>query len=347
MLTTMDRLTIIPLPKFRTERINQKENREGLAMIIDKIEENGIEVMFSYFPAWEMFFSMHVLAQPDHHMGRRKWSHAVEEKNPRLTEEIRDLQDLTGGWTLLIDIPAWDTFRQMEIPELLVCLRRKNIYEWNEMILPFGRKMDIRERDRILDAAREYYQLVFEREEMLLRPYIRRILKEEREYCAGKGLWNWCRRIHPRLVVREDYLTYLKNREYTFRKKEIQRIYASVSTFVVPHLWLYKEGQALDIVKGIQVEQPEDGIPEDMVRIFKALANPTRLKVVKLLLKDVHTIQELSGYLSISEAGVFKHLKALDDAGLVKKKRRGAYVEYHFQTEIIDFIPYTFYEIMG
>ena len=29
-------------------------------MIIDKIEENGIEVMFSYFPAWEMFFSMHV-----------------------------------------------------------------------------------------------------------------------------------------------------------------------------------------------------------------------------------------------------------------------------------------------
>ena len=121
----------------------------------------------------------------------------------------------------------------------------------------------------------------------------------------------------------------------------------SVSTFVVPHLWLYKEGQALDIVKGIQVEQPEDGIPEDMVRLFKALANPTRLKVVKLLLKDVHTIQELSGYLSISEAGVFKHLKALDDAGLVKKKRRGAYVEYHFQTEIIDFIPYTFYEIMG
>ena len=55
----------------------------------------------------------------------------------------------------------------------------------------------------------------------------------------------------------------------------------------------------------------------------------------------------MSGYLSISEAGVFKHLKALDDAGLVKKKRRGAYVEYHFQTEIIDFIPYTFYEIMG
>ncbi len=99
-------------------------------------------------------------------------------------------------------------------------------------------------------------------------------------------------------------------------------------------------------MKGIQVEEQEDEIPGDFVRLLKALANPTRLRVVKLLLGDVHTIQELSWELSISEAGVCKHLKALDEAGLVKKKRKGAYVEYYFQTERIDFIPYTFYELM-
>ncbi len=315
-------------------------------MVLDSIEENGIEVIFSYFPAWEMFFSMHVLACPDHHMGRRKWQQAVEEKNPGLTEEIRNLQGLTQGWTLLIDIPAWDTFRQMEIPELLTFLRKKNIYEWNEMILPFGKRMSIEERDHVLGAAGEYYRLVFEREEMVLRPYISRILREERQICIEKGVFGWCRRIHPRLIVREGDLTYRKNREYTFKKKDIRRIYASVSTFVTPHLWMYEEAQALDVVKGIQVERPGDEIPDDLVRVFKALANPNRLKVVQLLLKDVHTIQDLSRCLSISEAGVFKHLKVLDDAGLVVKKRRGAYVEYHFQTERIDFIPYAFYEIM-
>lgn len=236
-------------------------------MVLDCIEENGIEVIFSYFPAWEMFFSMHVLACPDHHMGRRKWQQAVEEKNPGLTEEIRNLQNLTQGWTILIDIPAWDTFRQMEIPELLTFLRKKNIYEWNEMILPFGKRMSIEERDRVLGAAGEYYRLVFEREEMVLRPYISRVLREERQICIEKGVFGWCRRIHPRLIVREEDLTYRKNREYTFKKKDIRRIYASVSTFVTPHLWMYEEAQALDVVKGIQVERPGDEIPDDLVRV--------------------------------------------------------------------------------
>ena len=36
----------------------------------------------------------------------------------------------------------------------------------------------------------------------------------------------------------------------------------------------------------------------------------------------------------------------LKEAGLVSKAMKGHYVEYHFLTEIIDFIPYTFYEMM-
>ena len=31
-------------------------------MITDIIDESGVEVIFSYSPAWEMFFSMHVLS---------------------------------------------------------------------------------------------------------------------------------------------------------------------------------------------------------------------------------------------------------------------------------------------
>lgn len=316
-------------------------------MITDIIEESGVEVIFSYSPAWEMFFSMHVLSGPDHHVSRRKWRQSVEKKNPELAERVRNLQDITIGWTLLIDIPVWDELRQMEIPELFDFLRRKNIYEWNEMILPLGKQMSIEERNQVLDTLGEYYRLIFKREEVVLRSYISRILKEEKESCMKRGIWNWCRRIHPRLFVGEDYITYLKNREYSFQKKEIKRIYASVSTFVSPHLWMYEEAHGLEIVKGVQVEYPEDSIPDDFVRLLKALANPVRLRIVKLLLQDIQTIQELSRRLAISEAGVYKHLKALDEAGLVEKKRKGAYVEYYFQTEMIDFIPYTFYEIMN
>ena len=81
-------------------------------MITDIIDESGVEVIFSYSPAWEMFFSMHVLSGPDHHVSRRKWRQSVEKKNPELAERVRNLQDITIGWTLFIDIPVWDELRQ-------------------------------------------------------------------------------------------------------------------------------------------------------------------------------------------------------------------------------------------
>ena len=129
-------------------------------MITDIIEESGVEVIFSYSPAWEMFFSMHVLSGPDHHISRRKWRRAAEKKHPELAERIRNLQDITIGWTILIDTPVWDKLRQMEIPELFTFLRRKNIYEWNEMIQPLGKQMSIEERNQVLDTSSEYLSLI-------------------------------------------------------------------------------------------------------------------------------------------------------------------------------------------
>lgn len=313
-------------------------------MILDTIEENGVEIMFSYSPAWEMFFSMHVLAHPVHHAGRRKWWKAQEERYPELTGRIRNLSELTNDWVLLIDIPAWDRLRGMEIPELLVFLRNRNIYEWNDMICPMGKKMSILQRDEVLDVITEYYHSVFQREELILRSYLLRALKEEKCLCEREGIWKWCSKIHPRLQVGENSLTYLKNREYSYEKSGIRRIYASVSTFVEPHLWLYEENQSLEIVKGIGVEPEERGIPKDLVMIFKALGDATRLDIIRLLQKGICTTKELAEQLSVSEAAVSKHLKILKEAGLVKKTRKGSYVEYRFVTEVIDFIPYTFYE---
>lgn len=50
--------------------------------------------------------------------------------------------------------------------------------------------------------------------------------------------------------------------------------------------------------------------------------------------------------MGISEAGVSRHLRVLNQAGLVSKSMKGHFVEYNFLTEMIDFIPYTFYETM-
>ncbi|MDO4313064.1 MAG: metalloregulator ArsR/SmtB family transcription factor [Eubacteriales bacterium] len=316
-------------------------------MIVDQFCEGDTEVIFSYLPVWEMFFSMHVLANPEHHTSRRKWTESKEKSFPELVKEIRRLGELTDSWILIIDSARWSEIRQMEIDEMLSFFRKMNIYQWNGWVkCPAGKVMNIDERDRILEVTKQYYDMVFRKEEGLLRPYLLRILRSEKEQCRQEGIWNWCKRIHNRLLVEETAVIYLKNREYRFEKKEIRTIFATVSSFVDPHLWLYKNDDGLEVVKGVLTEQTKGGIPTDFVRIWKALGNQARLQIIKHLLQGVCTPQALAREMGISEAAVSRHLKIMSEAGLVGKRRKGLYTEYEFRQEVIDYIPYTFYETM-
>lgn len=151
-------------------------------MVLDMFRYEGVEVVVSYFPVWEMFFSMHVLSNPEHHLTRRKWVEAKEKSYPDLIKEIRDLGEVTDSWILIIDSEKWSEIRQMEIVEMLHFFRNKNIYQWNEWVKrSVGKEMSVKERNRILDIVEKYYKCVFKNEEMILRPYLVRILQEEKE----------------------------------------------------------------------------------------------------------------------------------------------------------------------
>jgi DNA-binding transcriptional ArsR family regulator len=59
-------------------------------------------------------------------------------------------------------------------------------------------------------------------------------------------------------------------------------------------------------------------------RIFKALADPTRRFLLDLLFtRDGRTLTELESELEMSRFGVMKHLRILEEAGLVVAKRSG------------------------
>ena len=59
-------------------------------------------------------------------------------------------------------------------------------------------------------------------------------------------------------------------------------------------------------------------------RVFKALADPTRRFLLDLLFtRDGRTLTELESELAMSRFGVMKHLKVLEEAGLVVPRRQG------------------------
>ena len=64
------------------------------------------------------------------------------------------------------------------------------------------------------------------------------------------------------------------------------------------------------------------------VKVMKALSDPNRVKIVKLLQQKVMCVCELRAALRISQPSVSKHLKILEEAGLVDYKKEGLWVNY-------------------
>ena len=59
-------------------------------------------------------------------------------------------------------------------------------------------------------------------------------------------------------------------------------------------------------------------------RVFKALADPTRrLLLDRLFARDGRTLTELAAEVDMTRFGVMKHLRVLEDAGLVLTRRSG------------------------
>ena len=67
-----------------------------------------------------------------------------------------------------------------------------------------------------------------------------------------------------------------------------------------------------------------DLVTDDEDRVFKALADPTRRHLLdRLYERDGRTLTELEGELAMSRFGVMKHLKVLEEAGLVVARKSG------------------------
>jgi DNA-binding transcriptional ArsR family regulator len=69
---------------------------------------------------------------------------------------------------------------------------------------------------------------------------------------------------------------------------------------------------------------------DELEPVFKALADPTRRFLLDLLFeREGRTLSELEAEVAMTRFGVMKHLKVLEDAGLVVTKKTGR-EKHHF-----------------
>jgi DNA-binding transcriptional ArsR family regulator len=71
-------------------------------------------------------------------------------------------------------------------------------------------------------------------------------------------------------------------------------------------------------------------------RVFSALADPTRRDMVARLAAGDATVSELAAPYDVSLQAVSKHLKVLEDAGLVRRSREAQRRPVHLEAEVFD-----------
>jgi ArsR family transcriptional regulator len=71
---------------------------------------------------------------------------------------------------------------------------------------------------------------------------------------------------------------------------------------------------------------------ENFIKVMKALSDPNRVKVLKMLQHRPMCVCEIQAALEIAQPTVSKHLKALEDAGLVRYAKEGLWVNYYLTT---------------
>ena len=99
---------------------------------------------------------------------------------------------------------------------------------------------------------------------------------------------------------------------------------------------------------------------ETLADIYKALSDPTRLRLLKLLSgqsialcngncssQAFLCVGALANQLGVSQSAVSQHLRILRQAGLVRGERRGAFMHYSINTEGVDAYQNLAAQIMG
>ena len=67
---------------------------------------------------------------------------------------------------------------------------------------------------------------------------------------------------------------------------------------------------------------------KQFIKVMKALSDPSRVKILKMLQCKAMCVCEIQELLELAQSTISKHLKLLEDAGLVESTRDKLWVNY-------------------
>ena len=93
-----------------------------------------------------------------------------------------------------------------------------------------------------------------------------------------------------------------------------------------------------DILSKVRKEMTEDIRLVQMAELFKALDDPTRLKIVNALLLAEMCVCDISALLNMTQPAISHHLKVLRQTQLIKYRREGKIVYYSLDDDHVELL---------
>jgi ArsR family transcriptional regulator, arsenate/arsenite/antimonite-responsive transcriptional repressor len=81
--------------------------------------------------------------------------------------------------------------------------------------------------------------------------------------------------------------------------------------------------------------------------VFKALSDPTRREVLRLLASGEKTAGELADHFEMTKPSVSHHFAVLKKADLIRSRREGQQIYYALNTTVVEDVAARIWDILG
>ncbi len=175
--------------------------------------------------------------------------------------------------------------------------------------------------DRLAAMLERYWEQSFAAEWARIEPLLARSIVEAGRLLATVGIWPVLGRLpaHCRIDLERRQLQIDLPHEHAIEVSADNPLVLTPSVFVWPHLRVNCDPPwplSLVYAAPALVREAEPRIPPaELLRILRALADDTRLRVLRLIAERPRTTQELEPLVGLSRAGLSKSLQRLAEAG--------------------------------
>ena len=299
-------------------------------------------VAFGYSPSQELLHAMHVLADASHHPLHIPWVvRTRRQMSPTLKREFDFFRELVEQLPLPV---LWDLRYRTEImtfTQEIDLLRQAPKEAFGQFLL---QKAQGSLRDQLVEAPERGIGRFVD----LLEGFWRECMAAEWPELESRFLADIARRgqalyrggitgalsdLSPDTHMDRATATLTIQRpvadELLFRPEH--QLFLMPSSFAWPHLYVHV-ALPYPIITYPVVEQQEEVRapvpPERVLKLLRAAGDMSRLQILQLLAQRPKSTTELAAVIGISEAAISRHLKQLQEVGLVESERQSYYVFY-------------------